>query len=289
MKTSIKNLVLFPLNVLYRISPQTTLKILFRIKAGYPLNLDHPKTYNEKIQWTKLNYKHPLLTQLVDKYTVRSYIEQKAPELLTQLYWSGFDANEIPWDTLPEKFVIKVTHGSTFNIICKDKSKLDRERCAKQLNKWLKEKFLRCYGEWFYGVERPRIIIEEFLDAGTGKEPEDYKVFCFNGKAHFVIVDTDRYIKHKRNVYDVNWNYRDANMGFPNDKPMSKPKELDSLLAYAELLSEGFPHVRVDLYIVKGKIYFGELTFTNCAGFNKISPREFDEELGNLFVLEENK
>ena len=288
MKTSIKNLVLFPLNVLYRISPQTTLKILFRIKAGYPLNLEHPKTYNEKLQWTKLNYNHPLLTQLVDKYTVRSYIQQKAPELLTQLYWSGFDANEIPWDTLPEKFVIKVTHGSSFNVICKDKSKLDRELCSKQLNKWLKEKFLRCYGEWFYGVERPRIIIEEFLDAGTGKEPEDYKVFCFNGKAHFVIVDTDRYIKHKRNVYDVNWNYRDGvSMNFPNDAPMPKPQELDSLLAYAELLSKEFPHVRVDLYIVKGKIYFGELTFTNGAGFDKISPKDFDEELGNLFVLEE--
>ena len=287
MKTSVKNIVLFPLNLLYRISPKTTLKILFRTKSGYRLNLKNPTTFYEKIQWIKLNYKNPAITKLVDKYTVRSYIQEKAPELLTTLYWSGFNAKDIPWDILPQKFVIKVTHGSSFNIICKDKATLNKEKCVKQINRWLKEKYLRCYGEWFYGVEKPRIIIEEFLDTGTGKEPDDYKVFCFHGKAHFIIVDTDRYTNHKRNIYDRNWSLRKGvTINFPNDTPMPKPSELDQLLKYAELLSAEFPHVRVDLYIVKGKIYFGELTFTHGAGFGRISPREFDVELGELLKLE---
>lgn len=286
MNNNVKNLILSPLNLLYRVSPTATLKILFRLKNGYKLNLKKPTTYNEKLQWVKVNYKNPIITKLVDKYTVRNFIHEKAPELLTQLYWNGFDANEIPWDELPDKFVIKVTHGSGFNIICKDKSKLNKEECVNILNKWLKVKFLRCYGEWFYGVERPRIIIEEFLDCGTGKEPEDYKIFCFDGVPKFVIVDTDRFVGHKRNVYDTEWNFRErTTLNFPNDIPMEKPQKLDELLKYAELLSKGFPHVRVDLYIVNEKIYFGEMTFTNGAGFDRIQPREFDVELGNMFTL----
>ena len=286
MKNSVKNIILFPFNVLYRISPKATLKLLFRLKVGYKLNLDNPKTFNQKLQWLKLNYKNPLLPKLVDKYTVREHIANIAPVLLTKLYWNGFDAKDIPWDELPDKFVIKVTHGSGYNIICKDKNKLDKKACEKKLNKWLKEKFLRCYGEWFYGVEKPRIIVEEFLDNGTDQPPEDYKIFCFNGKPEYVIVDTDRFIGHKRNVYDLDWNFKEnTTLNFPNDIPMKKPDQLPSLIKYAKLLSQEFPHVRVDLYAVKDKIYFGELTFTNGAGFDRIYPREFDYEMGTHFVL----
>lgn len=288
MTTKAKNIILCPLNLLYRISPSATLKILFRLKNKYPLNLKNPTTYNEKLQWVKLNYNHPLLTKLVDKYTVREYIEKKAPELLNELLWQGFDANDIPWDFLPDKFVIKTTHGSGFNIICYDKGKLNKEQCVKKLNGWLKEKFLRCYGEWFYGVEKPRIIIEKFLDAGEGQVPEDYKIFCFNGEPHYIIVDTDRFVEHKRNVYDLKWNFKEGvTLNFPNDKPIAKPEKLDELIKYAKILSEGFPHVRVDLYLVKGKVYFGEMTFTNGAGFDKIQPRDFDVELGKLFKIAE--
>lgn len=286
MNPKIKKIVLFPFSVLYRISPKATLKILFRMKNGYKLDLENPKTYNQKLQWVKLNYKNPLLPKLVDKYTVRDYIGEKAPELLTKLYWNGFDAKDIPWDELPDKFVIKVTHGSGYNIICKDKSALDIKACTKKINKWLKEKFLRCYGEWFYGVEKPRIIIEEFLDNGTNKEPEDYKIFCFNGKPKYVIVDTDRFAGHKRNVYDLEWNLLDnVTMNFPNDKPIDKPSKLTELLKYAEILSEALPHVRVDLYVVNDKLYFGELTFANGSGFDKITPFEFDVELGTYFSI----
>lgn len=256
------------------------------MKNGYKLNPKNPVTYNEKLQWVKLYYKNPLLPKLVDKYTVREYIEKRAPETLTQLYWNGFDAKDIPWDELPDRFVIKATHGSGFNIICTDKEKLDKQKVIEELNSWLKTKFLKCYGEWFYGAERPRIIIEEYLDNGSGKAPEDYKILCFDGKAKYVIVDTDRFIEHKRNVYDLKWNFRnDVTMDFKNDKPIKKPANLDELIRYAELLSKGFPHVRVDLYDVGGKIYFGEMTFTNGAGFDPIKPYEFDVELGSYFKI----
>lgn len=288
MNYTLKNFILAPLNLLYNVSPEVALKVLFKMKNGYKLHLTHPVTYNEKLQWVKLYYNNPLLPKLVDKYTVRGYIEKIAPETLTKLYWNGFNANEIPWDRLPDKFVIKVTHGSGFNIICKDKSKLDKDKAIVDLNKWLKTKFLKCYGEWFYGAETPRIIIEEYLDNGTGKEPEDYKVLCFGGEAKFIIVDTDRFVEHKRNIYDLNWNFRsDVTMDFKNDKPMSRPSNLDEILRYAELLSKGFPHVRVDLYDVGGKIYFGEMTFTNGAGFDPIRPHEFDIELGSYFKIPE--
>ncbi len=289
MKTNIKNLVLFPLNVLYRISPAATLKILFRLKNGHKLKLKDPQTYNEKLQWIKLYYRHPLLTKLVDKYTVREYIEEKAPELLVKLLWQGFDARKIPWDSLPDKFVMKATHGSGFNIICYDKSKLDKEECVKKLNGWVKEKFLRCYGEWFYGVEKPRIIVEEFLDAGEGQVPEDYKVFCFNGVPKFVFVYTGRFTEKKCNVYDADWNFKEDVYSnyFKHDEIMPKPEKLEEMLKYAKILSEGFPHVRVDLYVVNGKIYFGEMTFTHSAGFSTIQPYSFDKELGDLFNLGE--
>ncbi|HHT67298.1 MAG TPA: glycosyltransferase [Erysipelotrichaceae bacterium] len=290
MKTTVKKILLFPLNLIYSVSPKLALKILFRIKNGYKLNFSNPKTYNEKLQWIKINYKNRILPKLVDKFAVRKYISEKCPELLNDLLWEGFDAKKIPWEELPNKFVIKVTHGSGFNIICTDKTKLVFKKCEKKLNRWLKEKFLKCYGEWFYGVEKPRIIIEKFLDDGSGKAPVDYKVLCFSGKPYYIIVDTNRFENHKRNVYDLDWNLLDnVTMDFPNDKKIEKPKELSRMLYYSELLSQGFPHVRVDLYIVKQKIYFGELTFTNGAGFDRILPRQFDLELGSLLQLPEDK
>lgn len=284
-----KSIILSPINLLYDISPETALRLLFRIKHGYSLNLKFPKTYSEKLQWIKLNYKNKLLPKLVDKYAVREYIGEKCPEILVPLLWQGFDANNIPWESLPQKFVIKVTHGSGFNIICNDKSKFDKSDAIIKINKWLKAKFIKCYGEWFYGIEKPRIIIEQFLENGTGNVPEDYKIMCFSGMPEYIIVDTDRFSGHKRNVYDVNWNLRDeVNMGFPNDKPIIPPSNEISkkLLEYARILSHGFPHARVDLYIVDKQIFFGEITFTNGAGFDKITPKEFDLEMGNKLLLE---
>ncbi len=287
MNTLTKNIILFPFNVLYKISPELELKLMFYLKQKYSLNLKNPRTYNEKLQWIKLYDKNPLMPRCCDKYTVREYVESKGcGDILNTLYWEGFDPKDIPYDSLPEKFVIKVTHGSTFNILVTDKSKLDREKTEKLLNKWLKAKFIACYGEWFYGKVKPRIIVEKFLEDSNTDDLLDYKVFCFNGKAKLFDIHSGRFSEHRRNVYDINWKFlENVHFKYKHDNVIEKPAVFDELVKYAEILSEDFNHARVDFFVVNGKIYFGEITFTNGAGFDHITPHEFDEEMGDMLTL----
>jgi hypothetical protein len=293
MDNLIKSIILTPLNILYKINHKLELEILFRLKCGYKLNLKDPKTYNEKIQWIKLNDHNPMMTKCCDKYAVREYVERKnCREILNELIWEGFHPENIPFDSLPDKFVIKVTHGSTFNIICTDKSKLDRVDVIKKCKKWLKAKFLEPYGEWFYGVEKPRVIVEEYLDDGTGRL-RDYKVYCFNGKPRFIGVDSGDESKgtHYKDIYDLCWNLiPEYEMAYPNSGiPMEKPEALNELLKYATILSEDFLHARADFYIVNGKIVFGEITFSNSAGFGRVEPKEFALKMGGYLKLPEVK
>lgn len=282
-------MILAPFNLLYKISPELELKLLFRIKQGYRLNLKNPKTYNEKIQWIKLYDKNPLMPKCVDKYTVREYVKSKGLEnILNDLLWEGFELEDIPFEELPNKFVIKVTHGSTFNIICTDKSKLDVKESILKLKKWLNEKFLPCYGEWFYGIEKPRIIIEKFIESEEGLK--DYKVFCFNGKPEYVAVYSDRQKNNGvpcQEIYDTDWNLikEHTNHYELPESFTGKPKYFDNLLKYAEILSKDFKHARVDFFIEKDKIYFGEITFTSSAGFGKFSSREFAEKMGSYIKI----
>ena len=284
-----KNIILTPFNILYKISPPLTLKLLFRLKQGYPLNLKNPKTYNEKIQWIKLYDKNPLMPTCTDKYAVRKHIEDKGyGNILNELLWEGFDPEEIPFDTLPKKFVIKVTHGSTFNIICTDLAKLNREDVKRKCRKWLKAKFLPCYGEWFYGVVKPRIIIEKYLENNDGSPLLDYKILCFNGEPKMVYVDTWKDGEHTCNMYDIDMNFIEGlEIGYPNDKetPIKKPDNWSEMVEVAKNLSKDFNHVRVDLYNVNGKIYFGELTFTRGSGFGRIKPRKYDYTIGDYLKL----
>ncbi len=291
MDNTIKNLLLTPFHLLYRISPKLDLQLLFRLKLGYSLNWDHPRTYNEKLQWIKLYDKNPLMPICCDKYTVRSYIEQRGyGHLLNHLLWQGFDPEEIPFDTLPERFVIKATHGSTFNIICTEKSTLDQKTVIKKCKKWLKEPFLPCYGEWFYGIERPRIIVEEYLEGDDGQPLFDYKLFCFNGVPKMLYVDTWKDGHHAINAYDMEFQLlRGVRLGYPNDEEtvVKRPAALEEMKRIAADLARDFLHVRVDLYYTHGRIYFGELTFTKSAGFGRITPHSFDEQMGDWLTLPE--
>ncbi len=284
-----KNVILTPFNILYKINPSLDLKILFRLKLGYKLDLKNPKTYNEKLQWIKLYDKNPLMPICCDKYAVRSYIESKGyKRILNNLIWSGFNPEEIPFDKLPKKFVIKVTHGSTFNIICTDKNKLGKNDVIKKCKAWLKAKFLPCYGEWFYGIEKPRVIVEEYLEGDNGLPLFDYKFFCFNGKVKMIYVDTWKDGHHTINAYDSDFNlFKDVELGYPNDyeTEVEVPKSLKEMEKIAEDLSKDFFHVRVDFYYTHGKIYFGELTFTKGAGFGKIKPYSFDVKMGSWLHL----
>lgn len=289
MDNLLKSAILTPFNILYKVNKELELKLLFRMKCGYKLDLKNPKTYNEKIQWIKLNDLNPLMPKCCDKYAVREYVESKGcGDILNQLIWEGFNPADIPFDELPEQFVIKVTHGSTFNIICTDKRKLNREEVISKCNKWLKAKFLEAYGEWFYGIERPRVIVEKFLNDGTGRL-RDYKIYCFNGIPRFIGVDSgdDSKGTHFKDIYDTEWNLiKGYEMAYPNSGvAIEKPKALDDLLKYARILSEDFLHARTDFYIVDGKVVFGEITFSNSAGFGRVAPEEFALKMGSYLKL----
>ncbi len=290
MNTITKNIVLTPFNLLYKISPELELKWMFRLKQGYKLNLKDPKTFNEKLQWIKLYDRNEWMPKCCDKYAVREYVTKMGCEnTLNTLYWDGTDPDQIPYDELPDQFVIKVTHGSTFNIIVTDKAKLNKNEVKSKLNQWLKAKFIPCYGEWFYGKVPPRIIVEQYLEDGHGNDLYDYKVFCFNGKAKLVDVHSGRYGEHRRNVYDLDWNFLPVHFKYENFEGVEKPEVFDELIATAERLSSEFHHARVDFFIVNNRIYFGEITFTNGAGFDHITPYSFDLEMGSWLELESVK
>ncbi len=289
MDYKVKKAILFPMNILFRINPIFETKMMFFLKNGYKLNLKHPITFNEKIQWIKFFDHNSRMPACSDKFEVRNYItECGCCEILNSLLWEGFEPEDIPFEELPNQFVIKVTHGSSFNVICKDKQKLDIGNVKKNISFWLKESYLPCYGEWFYGIVKPRIIIEEYLEGKDGGPPQDYKVYCFHGVPKVIQVHIDRFNNHKMKLYDTNWNaIQNVSMKYSCDTQteVEKPQELAQLLKYASILSSPFYHARVDFYIVKGNIIFGEITFTDGAGFDKITPYSFDVTLGGFLTL----
>ena len=288
---SLKAALLFPFNILYKINPKAEIKLMYRLKQGRKLDLEHPDCFNAKIQWTKFYEQGDLFPVCSDKYMVREYLKtQGFSEILNDLIWQGFEPDEIPFDTLPNEFVIKVTHGSGFNIICHDKSNLNIADTKKKLKKWLRYKFLPCYGEWWYGIEKPRIIIEKLLKNQDGSNLFDYKFFCFNGEPKYVYIDTWKNNDHFIDMCDMDLNViPGVNMGYDCDPygKFPKPENYDLMVEYARKLSKPFRHVRVDMYNNDGKIYFGELSFSKGAGFDRIQPFSFDVELGSHWIIPE--
>ena len=272
------------------IPDKTMVKLQYRIKTGRKLNLKNPQRYTEKLQWYKLNYRNPLMTKCADKYTVREYIESKGlGHILNKLYGVYDNVNEIDFDKLPNKFVLKTTNDSDTNIFCKDKANSDLEEIKKKMNKKIKERTqIPLAREWAYNNSKRRIICEKLLeDKGTKDNSiNDYKFLCFKGKPEFIVYDIDRYIGHKRNFYDTSWKYLNISSDCPNfGDIVEKPEKLKEMLEIAKILSEDFPAVRVDLYCIQNKIYFGELTFYPWSGYVKFEPDEFDFILGKKFKI----
>ncbi len=272
------------------IPDKTMVKLQYRIKTGRKLNLKNPQRYTEKLQWYKLNYRNPLMTKCADKYTVREYIESKGlGHILNELYGVYDNVNEIDFDKLPNKFVLKTTNDSDTNIFCKDKANSDLEEIKKKMNKKIKERTqIPLAREWAYNNSKRRIICEKLLeDKGTKDNSiNDYKFLCFKGKPEFIVYDIDRYIGHKRNFYDTSWKYLNISSDCPNfGDIVEKPEKLKEMLEIAKILSEDFPAVRVDLYCIQNKIYFGELTFYPWSGYVKFEPDEFDFILGKKFKI----
>ena len=268
------------------------LKIMYYKNFKKYLSFSHLKTFNEKIQYLKLYQTDQIFADLTDKYRVREFVAKKIPEdILIPLLWVGENPEEIPYQALPEKFIIKCNHGSEFNIIIYDKNSIDKNDIILKLKNWLKEDFWTFLRENHYKkIRKKLILIEELLPGEMGPLPIDYKIYCFHGNVTFLWLTLGRgstqWIIAK--LYDAEWNKQDFSLLSPiYDWEIPKPDNLEKIVKYAQILSEGFPFVRVDLYNVKGKIYFGELTFTPFSGYAKFLPRpeEIDAQLWELLIL----
>jgi len=267
-------------------------KYFYKRKFKRTLDLDCPKSFHEKINWLKLYDKNPVYPTLVDKYAVREYIAKKlGSEYLIPLINVYDNADEIVFSELPESFVLKCTHGSGCNIICPDKTKLDCEEAREKLKKWLKTDYYKIGREWPYNYVPRRIVAEQYLTDETKVELKDYKLFCFNGKVRVIEVDFNRFIGHKCNVYDREWNRINGEISYLSDNSVEikRPANLEKMIELAEKVSSDFSFLRVDFYSVYDKIYFGELTLYPGAGFETYRPFEFNMQMGEYLQIPNKK
>ena len=268
------------------------LKAVFKAETGYALDLNCPKTYNEKLQWIKLYDRKPEYVIYADKYKVRKFIAETIGEkYLIPLIGMYRTAEEIPWKELPDRFVLKCNHASGTNIICKDITALDIASAEKKLRAWLKRNAYWSEREWCYKDIEPCIICEQFIETQDGNTPDDYKFMCFNGVPRLIQVHHDRYGNHTLDYYTPEWKKADLQRIDANTsaKIVERPEKLEEMLSIAERLSKDMYYARVDLYNVSGKIYFGEITMYPTGGFSTFSRYEDDLLLGSYIKLPTDK
>ena len=307
--------IAYRLGICNLFSDEQFVRFLYYVRMGRKLRLEHPVDFNEKLQWLKLHYRNPLMVMCADKWAVRDYVKENIGEkYLAPCIGVYDDVDKIPFDSLPDKFVLKATHGSGWNIICPDKSKLNWSLAKKKMRKWLKSDFSKVGREWQYHEIKPQIICEEFLVDGLSPVLRDYKLFTFKGETKYIWVDfvenaCDAQMSksanevgysnpkawssenHYRNFYDKDWNFmpsRGSLYPCKDTDAIMKPKCLVEMLDVARKLAANFPQCRVDLYVINNeRIVFGELTFTSANGCNEFYPESFSEELGSYIELKE--
>lgn len=266
------------------------LSVKYRLLLGYWLDFVAPKTFNEKLQWLKLYNRAPEHTQMVDKITAKQWVTNllKSDDMIVPTYgvWDRFD--DIDFDALPEKFVLKANHDSGCVYICRDKSKIDKDGLKRVFDKSLANNFYYSTREWPYKDVKPRILAEELLELGDG-DICDYKFFCFNGRVEFMKIDFDRHTCHGANYYDREFNLLELEevVDCPRnpDKQLTKPQNFEGMIELAEKISKNFKFLRVDFYEVGDKIYFGEMTFFPASGMGLLGPDGADLEIGKLLDL----
>ena len=275
------------------LSDEKYLKKKFRLMMRKKLSLAPPRTFNEKLQWLKLYDRKPEYTIMVDKYKVREYIKEKiGDEYLIPLLGVWDNAKDIDFDKLPNQFVLKCNHNSGLGMyICKDKSKLTKKQVReirKNLTKGLQQDYYLTGREWPYKNVPRKIIAEKYMEDETG-QLRDYKFYCFNGEPKIIMINSDREIgKTKADYFDMDFHWLDFKWGYDHApvKPL-KPKNFEKMKEFASVLSKDIPELRVDFYEADNKIYFGELTFFDGSGFDKIEPKEWDDKLGEWIALPE--
>lgn len=273
-----------------RLPDEEYLKRLFFAHMKKELNLEKPKTFNEKLQWLKLYDRKPEYTQMVDKLAVKEYVAQIIGEeyiIPTLGVWDSFD--EIDFDCLPEQFVLKCTHDSGGLVICRDKKGLDIEAARRKIEKSLKQNFFYRCREWPYKNVPPRIIAEQYMQDGDNANLPVYKIFNFSGNPRIIqVIQNDKTKNETIDYFDTQWRLLNLRQNFPNSAvSMEKPGCLPEMLKLAEKLSNNLPFIRVDLYEVNGKVYFSEYTFYSDAGFAAFYPGKWDSILGGWIPIAE--
>lgn len=269
------------------------LKKLFFAKLGRQLDLKNPKTFNEKLQWLKLHDFKPEYTAMADKYAAKGFVSQRVGEeyvIPNYGVWDRFE--DIDFEKLPDKFVMKCTHDSGGLVICHDKSKLDLDAARKKIQGSLSRNWFYHGREYPYKDIPPRIIAEKLMtDHSNGDQNlTDYKFFCFDGKPCYVMTVRDRSLGVQKSLhrwYDMQWNLQDLDLDGRHEvkTPEPMPEQFPQMCHIAETLSAGIKHLRVDLYLVEGSIYFGEMTFYHKSGLEVFDPAEWDKILGDLICI----
>lgn len=280
--------IFFPSESLY-------LKTRFRLEMGYSLHLKAPKTFSEKLQWLKLYDRRPEYTTMVDKYAVKEYVANiigKDYIIPTIGVWDK--PEDIDWDTLPNSFVLKTTHGGGGGgvVLCRDKSTIDKHKITEQLSLCLKQDIAKYSCEWPYKNVKRRIIAESIINPVQGDELLDYKFFCFNGRMEFMKVDIGRFGDHHANYYNRDFELLPFGeiLYLPDvNAKVDKPNSFEKMIILAEKLAKGIPFLRVDMYNTGNNIYFGELTFYPASGLEKYVPEEWDEKIGKMLTLPDSK
>lgn len=253
---------------------------------GRTPDLRRPRTFNEKLNWLKLHWRDPRAPGCCDKLAVRGFVEARCgPGVLNELLGVAASFDELDLAALPKAFALKATHGSGFNVLCPDKATFDAAAARARFRSWMRREFGRADREWpYYGLPR-RIMCERWLGT-AGAPPDDYKIFCFDGEPRFVEVHTGRGVDHRMTLFDLDWTPLPVRLEHPpSDPPVPRPAALPELVRRARQLAEGFPFARVDLYVVEGRIVFGELTFFPTAGLKVFGDPADDLWLGGFLRL----
>lgn len=265
------------------------LRLKYWRTMGAVLHLSHPRLYSEKLQWLKLHYRRNIMSVLVDKASVKDYVSHIVGSdyvIPTIGIWDN--VSDIPWESLPDSFVLKCTHDSGGVIVCKDKRTLNIEKAKQLLTQRMSSSYYEQNKEWPYKNVKPRIICEQYIGDGQCSI-NDYKWFCFNGVPKLLFIATDRdddTTETKFDFFDMSFNHLDIINGHPcSSVEINKPVGFEEMKKIAGRLSQGFPHVRIDLYDVAGKVYFGEYTFYHWGGFVPFEPKSWDGILGQWLEL----
>lgn len=257
-----------------------------KVHGEFP-NIFRPRTFNQKVLHRIIFDRREWLAETTDKYRVRNYVRERlGPEILPKLLHVTQDPSTIPFDDLPDRFVIKPTHGSGWVRIVHDKAGLDRAQAIEECRWWLDRNYYLEHREWAYKNIIRRILVQELVDDGSGPVPRDYRLYVFGGRVELVIVDWQQSGETRSRFFNLPWEQLNVSNGYPEIiGDLRPPKHFDEMIAAAETLARDIDFVKVDFFDTDAKLYFGELTSTPNCGLTPTKPAEFDRHLGSLWKL----